>query len=410
MLGLPLFTKEHSFPSKFLAINFSAEAVRVLALYCENGKTRIIGSGKCSLEQGTIRDGAIIAKDVVIDALHSAITEAHADLGEKIDNAIYGISGDLCLGLMTIIRAKRTHKSPVTKKEVADIYSKIDEIAIMQAQNEYMQITGRSDIDLEMVTTSNIYTKLDGQRVHEVENKTGALLETAVFNAFVPSFHIKAVQEVSKKNGLKIMALGSEMYCVTQALLAITENLNDFILINIDGDFTNVAVIFSKGITATRTLNVGYSHFVEGVSERMGLTKHEAEKVLKSYIQGKLTSSEGVIVQNALKIVTETWLVGLELLFGEFTGVKTFPSKIFMAGEGTDIPDLWNTVTSENENWSKSVPFKTPPDIKKMSFMDVNCTTDSTGKITSTEWLTTACLALIYLEMKGPATTEQHKQ
>jgi cell division ATPase FtsA len=399
MLNLPFLTKNiKEENNRFLVVNINSDFVRCLVLYKENDKIKVLGAGKQELDAGKVRAGSIIYPDAVAQALQGAATKALQEVGGgEIEEMILGVSGDLCLGLMTTVKAKRSRGHAISEKEIDELNEKISDSAYLQAQNEYMQINGSSENELESVTSSNVYTKLDNQKVTSLLDRTGSVIEMAVFNAFVPSHHLKSLQKVADEADLQIMAIGSEMYCLVQNILTSGEGLSDFIVVEIDGDYTTAAVVFGKGIVATRTLNVGYKHFVEGVSERMGLTMHEAERMVKSYLQGKLTNSEITIVQNALRNPLEIWLSGLELLFAEYSGVKTFPPKIFFTGEGSDVTDLWTMLTT-NE-WTKSIPFKETPEFKKLSFMDINGVSDSTGKITSSEWIPTASLATIKLEM-----------
>jgi cell division ATPase FtsA len=399
MINLPFLTKTNKEEnSRFLAVNINSDFVRCLVLYKEGGVIKVLGVGKQELDPGKVRAGSIIHPDAVAQALEGAATKALAEVGGgEINDMILGVSGDLCLGLMTTVKAKRGRSQPITSKEIDELNEKISDSAYLQAQNEYMQINGSSENELESVTSSNVYAKIDNQKVASLEDKTGSVIEMAVFNAFVPAHHLKSLQKVADESDLRIMAIGSEMYCLVKNILSSGEGLTDFIVVEIDGDYTTAAVVFGKGIVATRTLNVGYKHFVEGVSERMGLTMHEAEHIVKSYMQGKLTNSEVTIVQNALRNPLEIWLSGLELLFAEYSGVKTFPPKMFFTGEGADVTDLWNMLTT-NE-WTKSIPFKATPEFKKLSFMDITGLSDSTGKITSSEWIPTASLSTIKLEM-----------
>lgn len=399
MINLPFLTKSNKEENnRFLAVNINSDFVRCLVMYKENGTIKILGAGKQEMDPGKVRAGSIIYPDYVAQALESAATKALEEVGGgEIDNMILGVSGDLCLGLMTTVKAKRNRAMPITDKEISELTEKINDSGYLQAQNEYMQINGGSENELETVTGSNVYTKLDNQKVSSLENKTGAVIEMAMFNAFVPAHHLKSLQKVADEADIKIMAIGSEMYCLVQNILATGTGETDFIVVEIDGDYTTAAVVFGKGIVATRTLNIGYKHFVEGVSERMGLTMHEANRMVKSYMQGKLTNSEATIVQNALRNPLEIWLSGMELLFAEYSGVKTFPPKMYFTGEGSDVTDLWTLLTT-NE-WTKSIPFKATPEFKKLSFMDINGVSDATGKITSSEWIPTASLSTIKLEM-----------
>jgi len=399
MINLPFFNKPAKTSDRFLCISIDSDFVRCLAMYKENKNMKIIGVGKSELDPGKVRSGSIVYPDQVATVLEDATNIACTELGEGIDETIVGISGDLCVGLMTTIKAKRPGAAVLTRREIEDFNDKIKETAYIQVQNEFMQINGNSENDLETITSSNVYMKIDNQRVSSLEGHTGSVVEFATFNAFVPSFHVKAIQQTTREAGLNVIAMGSSMYCLVQNTIEANASLSDFILVEVGGDCTNASVVFGKGIVATRTLNVGYRHFIEGVSEKMGLTLKESDRVVKSYIQGKLTQSETTVVQNALRTALEIWVSGLELLFAEYSGVKTFAPKILFTGEGTDLPDLWNVL--HRQEWTKSIPFKAPPELGKLTFLDLGHLTDATGKASGSEWLPTACLSMIKSEMEA---------
>jgi len=396
MIKLPFLSTTKD-TNKFLTINISSLNVKCLAFYQENGGVKIIGTGKENLETGSVRAGVIIDDEDVSNTVDEAISQAIQNTGEDIDNVIIGVNGDLCLGTMTTMRAKRGTREPISKNEQENLHERISESSYMQIQNEYVETTGNSEEELQTITSSNVYTKIDGKNVPALIGEEGTVIETAIFNAYSPGFYIESLQNLVKANRLKLMAIGSEMYALVKSLSITTPDSPDFVLIDINDDSTNVAVVFGNGILSTKSLSIGQLHFIEGISNRMGLTIRESEKVLKSYITNELTQSESSIVQRSLQDTLEIWIAGIELLFSEFTGVKTFAPKIYLTGNGADIPDLWEAIT--NEPWTKSIPFKSPPDFNKLTFLDLIKISDATGKVTSSEWLPNASLSIIYLEM-----------
>ncbi len=400
MINLPFFKKSatNSDDSRFLTVTIDSDYVRCAVFYNESGKFKILGIGKEPIDQGKVRSGSIIYHEQVAQALQTAATKALEEVGGEISDVIFGVSGDLCLGLMTTIKAKRTHPAPITQREINDLFEKIGDSANNQALNDFMQINGNPSNELENVTNSTVYMKIDGQKTLSLHDKLGSVIEMAVFNAFVPAYHLKSLQKVAKEAGLNILAVGSEMYSLVQTVHNNTHE-TDFIVVEIDGDFTTVATVFAGGIVGTRTLNIGFKHMVEGISERMGITAMEADKMLKSYINHKLSQGEATIIQGALKNTLDVWISGLELLFSEFSGVKTFAPKIYFTGEGVDVPDLWTILQQDGMGWSRSIPFKSPPELKKLTFMELNNVTDSTNKINTLEWIPTISLSAIKLEM-----------
>ena len=60
------------------------------------------------------------------------------------------------------------------------------------------------------------------------------------------------------------------------------------------------------------------------------------------------------------------WLVGLEELFSDFNHVKVFPSDFYVLGGSSELPDI--TELLFEEPWTKSIPFKSLPEFKRIDF------------------------------------------
>lgn len=398
-MKLPFLQASTAQSNKFLSVNINSKDVKCLTLYYDSGSYKIIGFGREALEAGSVRNSVIIDKEDVARALKNAVLTATESLEEKVNNAIIGVSGDLCLGMVTTVRLKRQTPLPFESKEIDDLYKKIAESAEIQAQNEYLETTGNPEVALEIITTSNVFTKVDGQIVDSLEGRSGSIAEAAVFHAFSPSFHIRSLQDIAKKAGLNILAIGSEMYAISHWLKQYSSGLNDFVLLSIDNESTNAAVVFGGGIVSTKSLNIGFSGFIEGLSEKMGVSIDEADKMLKGYIAGKLTESEASLVQSCVNEILNIWLAGLEILFNEFSNVKTFAPVIYLTGYGAEIKDVIATLKSEP--WTKSIPFATFPEIFKVNFSDFSKISDATGKVGGPEWLNNISMSIIYEEIFG---------
>ncbi len=401
MVQLPFLSKSKDTEEKFLTLDICSTEVKCLAFYydTEENNLKIIGSGQKSLDQGAAKSGFIIDEDAIEMALEESIAQASQNLENPVNKVIISAPADLCHGLMTTVRAKRKKEKAIDKKELGDIYAKLRDAAFIQAQKDYLEITGDNNTELESIMETTVYAKTDNQLVKDLEGQKSTNIEMAIFNAFSPKIYLDNLQSIAKKTGLQILTIVPALYGIVQTILKTDHNLTDFVVLDISNDTTNAAVVFGKGIVSTKSLSIGMQHFTEGIMERMGLTYREADRLLKSYVKGQLTPSEGNIIRESLKDVIEVWLSGLELMFTEYTGVKTFPSKIFLTGIGAEIPELWSELTTEP--WTKSIPFREPPIYQKMTFLEIKKLTDSTGKVSGAEWVSLAALSTIYTEMKG---------
>lgn len=399
MITLPFFQKSTKRPSKFLTLSISSEDVKCAVFYDDPTETKlkILGAAKQPLSKGSSRAGVIIEEDNVESAAEEAIKRALENTEDDVSHLIIAAGNATVLGITTTVRYRRKEPhTPINDKEVARLYERISEAAYIEAQNEYLSTTGNADENLEIVTTSDVSLKIDGHSVKDLEGSAGLIIEAAVYHAFCPEYHIKALQSLAKKLGLSILAIGSGMYCTAQWVKKITPEISDYILVDVAEDTTNVSIVFGGGIVATKFLSLGHRHFVEQIAERMGVTMEEAGKLLKSYLNEVLSDPEMEVVGGCVKEAIKIWVMGVEILFGEFTGVKTFPSKIFLLGAGAEIPEVVKALMTDS--WAKNIPFR---ETREVSLMEIEGlpVTDATGAVKSKDWFSNAVLSIIYKEI-----------
>ena len=399
MLSLPFRFKNQKLQDRFLTITINSDNVSCLAFYVDGKDAKIIGVGKQYLEPGAVRSGVIIDSDIVENSLNEAIIQATASVEDDISDVIFGLGGNLLYGFVTTAKATRDKSHPIDKKELDQIYKKLTESAYIQAQNEVLETTGNSDLDMDVVTSATVYTKLDHTLTKDLLDREGTEVEVAYFTAFTPSYHVKAIQKLAKNLGLNIIAIGSEMYCLTQALKLAGKGPLDCTILNVDNDFTDVGIVFGGGIVYTKYLDIGAFHITREISKNMGLSFREAEKIKSTYSYGKLPTTETVPIQNSLTSILNIWTNGLAVLFSEFSGVKTFASEILLVGEAAELPDVLEVISKEP--WTKSIPFRGVPTYYKVSLRDLPFIKDSTDTLGSLEYVTNAALSVIYLETKG---------
>ncbi len=398
MVKLP-FQKTYEDTNKFLSLSITSRDVKCLSFYYDNDLFKIIGFGSQEIPKNSVRNGMVLDKDVVLEAIKSSVEKATEGMEDKPKKVLVGVDGGTTIGLTTTVKMKRQNSDPIQPQEIEALYKRITEASYIQARNKVLQNTGDPEMDLDTITTLDVYLKIDDQRVATLEGQRGSVIEAAVYNSFAPSFHISSLQSVVKKAGLEIIAIGSQMYSLVEWIKNPPKNSLDFVLINLAEDSTDVGVVFGGGIISSKTLNIGYSHFLDSISRKMGLSVKDTESVLKMYKVGKLAESEIVVVKECLSEILEIWIDGLKLLFEDFPGVKTFAPKIYLSGCGVDTPDISDAI--KNEPWAKTIPFKAEPEFSKISFGDLEKISNSTGEKFSPDWIYTTATSTIYKVILG---------
>jgi len=217
MFKLP-FKKTVRLPTKFLTLGINSQSIKCLAFYKENGTIKIIGSSYQPIEEDCVRGGNIVDFDHVVEAAQNAITETTQDLGDKIEHVIFGISSEMSIEGVITAQVDRGSTGIIDDREMQEILDRTLESAFIQAQNRLAETTGETDTDLDLVTSTAVYTKVNGREIPDLEGTEARSLETAYYTAYCPSLHIKNLQRLAKKLDVQILAMGSELFALTKAL------------------------------------------------------------------------------------------------------------------------------------------------------------------------------------------------
>ena len=403
MVKLPFGRKDASKPSKFLTVDIGSNSVKVMVFDVDEAAKRaeISGVSKRDLLEESTRAGIIVDIDDVEQALSAAVSEV-TDGKFDITDVIFGVSGALSVGLMTTVRAARGKGSagePISAKEVSEIMEKTHQAAYGQVQNIFLEITGDAEVELQMITSSVVYEKIDDTQIKGLEGKNGQKIQIAVFTAFTPTHHLKTLQDLADRLALDTVAVGSSMYALAKSLSFSKGADFDGIIIDVGGELTDVGVVFGGGIVSTRSIDIGGSHFTKNLSREMNLSFKDAEHKKLEFSYGRLPDSDGILIKGYIDGLLDLWLDGIELLFQNFTGVKTFAPNIYLVGGGIELPDLVDVISKEP--WAKAIPFKSLPEFSKISLVDIPRVVDKTGKASSPEYIVPAALSAIYLEARG---------
>jgi len=373
-MKLPIFkrskkTPQH--PSNFIAIDIGSDFVKAVLFEVEKQESlKMVGFGKHYLHLKDVQAGVIANKDNVQEAIISAINEALLNYTDVVKNCVFGVSGEMCIGFSTTVRVTRKNSTDdINEKEILEIKKKIEEVALVQAQREYSRLKGYNDIDLELINSDITIFKVDGFFVSEPIGFKGKVIETTLFTAFSPLNHLKLLQQLASGIGLNLLTVSSNMYALVKNLSKAEPSEFNGIIVDIGGDSTDIAVVFSGGILATRTISVGGRTFTRRIANALDWSFAEAENKKLMYSDGKLSEEETHKVGGVIDETIEAWLSALSLALLDIEGVKTFPSRLYLAGGASYMTGLDEML--EEEDWKKNVPMRQHLKVKRVMLSEV---------------------------------------
>ncbi len=398
MFKIPFLNKYTKNDNKFITLEIDSAAVRMLTFYKENGSLKIIGSGTQQVEEGAVRNSSIVDFETVAAALEQAYKKATQNTETPIKDVIYGISTDLVIETVTTAKVTRPDTSQIVPKEIDEFEQKILDSAYIDIQNKNLENTGNSDTDFQMITSSNVYTKIDDHKVDTLLGHSGRVAEMAMYTAYCPVYHVENIKKLFKKLGLNLAAITTQNFALVKAMKDSHYEATDMVLLEIGSDFTSIGVVFGGAVVANKSLHIGKKHFVDEISRVMGITFEEAHRVIETYEKGELSNSESTLIQEHINETAEIWLDGLSLAFADFTGVKTFAPNIYLFGEGVDLPEIEEALGKHP--WTKAIPFKAPPEITTINLQTFGKISDATDDFRLQKQVSLAAMAYIYEELQ----------
>ena len=83
----------------------------------------------------------------------------------------------------------------------------------------------------------------------------------------------------------------------------------------------------------------------------------------------------------------------------EFANVELLPSRIFLCGGGSLLPEIKEYL--EKKTWIKSLPFAKPPKVDFIKTTHISSVKDETGKLQGAQDITPMALANLAIDLAG---------
>jgi len=383
-----------------LALDIGTEVVKALIFRVDKEKKHgvVIGVGRVSQKMGNMQSGAVSDISGVIKSSREAIALAKEKAGvRKIEKSIIGIAGELVKGTTTTVHYERVNPEiHIGISELKMIIQKVQEKAYQRIKRQLAWETGQDDIDVKLINAAIVDVRIDGYHVLTPVNFQGRDVSMSVFNAYAPMIHLGALQTIADELDLDLLSIAAEPYAVARSIEV--ADMLDFsaIFIDIGGGTTDIAVVRNGGLEGTKMFALGGRAFTKRLAQEFNLSFDVAEKMKIDYTNGKLSSEDMALVAALYADDCRVWLGGVELSLLEFAETDMLPSRIFLCGGGSALPEIKQSLMS-SEWWTKSLPFAKQPQVGFLQPHDVARIIDSTGELNNPQDITPVGLANLAL-------------
>jgi cell division protein FtsA len=389
-----------------LSLDIGTEFVKALVFQIEEEHGRVIGQARARQRLTDIHGGAVTDIAGVINTAEKAIREAFTQAGTSADQVIVGIAGELVKGNTTTTSSIRKKPNvPINEQELRDIIATAQKEILQKSRKDLAWESGYSEIDVQLVNSAVVSVKIDGYRVTNPIGFQGRQVEVGIYTAYAPSVHLGALQSIVEGLDLDLISIATEPYAVARCFGNEESNDVSSIFIDVGGGTTDIAVVRSGGLEGTKMFALGGRVFTKRIASMQKISFSEAEKIKIAYSEERLEEKDTKRVAEFIKGDVSVWLSGVELALEEFcqsdrfVDNKLLPSKMYLCGGGSLLPDLKKAL--EKKNWSKNLPFAKEPEVQYIKPEQVSSIIDDTGKLGSTQDVTPMALANLALDLVG---------
>jgi cell division protein FtsA len=364
-----------------------------------HGTVRGVGrkrQGLSHMQSGTVADIA-----AVVDNCAVALQEAEEMAGFRPTQVVVGIAGELVKGFTTTHSQERKKPDqPITESELQKLIDLVQREALREAERSITWETGLPNVDVRLVHAAVVGASIDGYALTNPVGFQGRHVKIGIFNAFAPLVHLGALQSVASQLDLELLEVVAEPYAVARVLGTDTIRQAGALFVDVGGGTTDVALVRSGGIEGTRMFALGGRAFTKSLADRLDLPFPRAESAKVDYARGLPVERREEIATIVAEDV-EVWAAGVELVMEELGGGDLLPSRIYICGGGSRLPEIQAALSAER--FWKRLSFARSPEVVVMAPDQVETISDATNLLVDQQDVTPLGLAYQAIELQ---TTE----
>lgn len=384
----------------FIALDLGTEVVKALIVSAEGDRGRILGVGRHRQRLGDMSSGAVTDIGAVINNCNEAIRKAEKMAGVTTDQLVMGIAGELVKGSTTTI--SYTRREPDTKIDLAELKNIVHKVqwkAFDEVRSEMAFETGYNEIDIKLVNAAIVDVRIDGYKVANPLGFQGKDVTISIFNAFAPLVHYGSLQTIAAELDMDLLAITAGPYAMARCLGHEDGGNLSAVFIDMGGGTTDVAVVNNGSVAGTKMFTLGGRTFTKRLAQALSVSFEDAEKIKLAYSDEKLEKQSHRIVREAMKSDCDVWISGVSLTLSEMSNLEILPSRIFLCGGGSLLPEIKEVL--ETREWVQTLPFPKKPQVTFLEPKQISNLTDQTKTLKTPIDVPSMALANIGLEYVG---------
>jgi len=270
-----------------------------------------------------------------------AIKKLERKTGRKGEELFIGIGGDILRGTSNNFCYKREEtRQKIDLTELKYFVQKTQWKAFEKIRKEFSLETGLSETEARLVNAHIINIKVDNSHIVNPLGFQGQNVCLSIFNNYTSLKLLEDLIRLASWLGLGLVGIGSSSYALFHCLELDRSSKEDILIIDVGGKITEVTLIKKGGeVVETRNFRLGGYLFTKTIADFLDLGTEEAEMVKIKYTKEEVSSEAKKKIEKLLSSNLFSWVGGVKVVLGELSkSYKSFPSKIFLCGGGSNLP------------------------------------------------------------------------
>lgn len=386
-------------PHKQLILDLGTGTVKAIVVFIEDNEIHVVGRHYVRYSAKSVHGGVIVDLASVVAACQKAIEGAAQAANYQPTSVVIGVGGQLVESVTTTIHYDRAHPEQVLDaSELKNIIYKIQQRSSERLRTVLQEKFSDAHPDVELIHAAVVEMMLDGYTVANPIGFQGKRLTLTIFNAYIPLVYASMLQGLANQLGLQLVSIAAQPYGVSK-LLAKKDNAREIngVFIDVGQSTTDVVVVKHGSVEGMQSFSIGGHAFSRALQRGLKTTIDRAEKTKIEHGLGKLTKSASDKASELLLPEAKIWLTGIELALKEFADLKILPSRIYLTGGASPLPELRRALLTKD--WTSALPFASKPYPVVLAGDAVDNVVDDVGLTWSAQDLPSLGLAKLLLDL-----------
>lgn len=374
-----------------LSLDVGTKVAKALISYVdyETAQVTNLGVGRAEQEPGNIVGGKITDPRKVTEVLRAAIATAEQMAKVSAKEAVMGFSGNTIRISTNSFEMVRV--DPQAKIENAELRA-----IVLAAHKKSLEDINRGltyrerQSGIKLVSADIVNFNIDGYRVINPLSFKGGNIKIDISSSYVSVPDFSLINDIVDDLGVRLLKVAYGPYAVIRAIGA--EDSLDFsaAMIDVGGNITDVVLVKNGNIQSAGMFILGGRLFTRRLANKLNISEATAEGLKVKYTADNFAPGEKMKIEKILAEDIELWLSGVELVLSEAGTQFLLPSKIFLYGGGSQLPELANSL-HRLDNTSLTFSDKVKLDFIRLCHITGNV--DKTQKLNDFQDITLVSLA-----------------